>query len=702
MKRRLLCFAIIISLLFATANVSSKIQAQTNPQTAATPQNLHDWEQIFLSVPTPESARQHLRIYTEEPHMAGTEADYQTAVYTRDRLKEYGITAEIVEYQVLLPYPKEFSLEMTAPTKFKASLKEDSVDEDKDSFDQNATPLFNAYSASGQVSGQLVYVNYGLPADYQKLAELGINVKDKIAIARYGRSFRGVKAKVAEQHGAKGLIIYSDPADDGYGVGDTYPKGPYRSASSAQRGSILYTFQYAGDPLTPGVAATKDAQRLPLDKAESLPKIVVQPISYRDAAPLLEALGGPNVPRTWQGMLPFAYHLGPGPTEVKLQVNLDYQVRKIWNVIGEIKGATEPEKLVVLGNHRDAWVYGAVDPNSGSATMLEVGKGLGEMLKRGWRPDRTIILGSWDAEEFGLIGSTEWVEEHANELSQNAVAYINVDVAVNGPNFNISGVPSLAAFARSVMADVIDPKTGQTVLATWSKLPGNRRPDGSSEIQLGSLGSGSDFTPFLQHIGVPSIDMGFNGPYGVYHSIYDSFHWMEKFGDPNFSYHTALAKVWGLMAIRLASQPTLPFDYANYAGQIEKFIESINRDAQTNKVSVDLSELKQAANQFHQAADRYQEKLRQIPANSKNIKLLNEKGMAVERAFIAPEGLPLRPWYRHIIYAPGYYAGYDAEALSGLQQAIDEKDGLRAKQAANQVKQALERAKEILLIAASS
>lgn len=687
---RLTIFAIIFAVLCSTLFPAATLAQQSNKADQS------NWEKIFLAVPSPDSARRHLRYYTEEPHMAGSERDYQTAVYTRDRLREYGISAEIKEYQIWLPFPKEQVVEMTAPTKYRATLHEEGVAEDKDSFDKQATPLFNAYSANGDVTGQLVFVNYGLLDDYKKLAEMGINVKGKVVIARYGKSFRGVKAKIAEERGAVGLIIYSDPADDGYMAGDTYPRGPYRPATSAQRGSILYTFQYPGDPLTPGVASTKDAQRIAVSEAQSLPKIPVQPMSYQDASPLLEALSGQNVPRAWQGGLPFTYHLGPGPAEVHMKLNCDFQQRTIWNVIGEIKGKVEPEKWVILGNHRDAWVYGAADPNSGSSALLEVGRGLGELLKKGWQPDRTIILGSWDAEEFGLIGSTEWVEEHRTQLSKNAIAYINVDVATTGPNVSVSGVPSLMTFVHGVLSDVIDPNTNKSLLEAWAQKRGVTSPakPGNEDLQLGSLGSGSDFTPFLQHVGVPSIDLGFYGSYGVYHSIFDSFHWMEKFGDPNFTYHATVARVWGLMAMRLATSPLLPFDYSNYGAQMKKFIEDIDKEAKNAKMDLDLTALRQAAENFYQASKKYQQKLQN--GDNKALRADNDRLLAVERALIDNNGLPGREWYKHIVYAPGYYAGYDAEVFSGLKQAIDERDMARARTGAQQIETALKRATEVL------
>jgi N-acetylated-alpha-linked acidic dipeptidase len=655
--------------------------------------NLQSWEKIYLSLPSPASARRHLRFYTEKPHMAGTVQDYKTAIYTRDRMLDYGIAAEIVEYEVWLPYPKEILVEITQGN-FRASLKEE----------ETAELAFNAYSASADVTAPLVYVNYGLPDDYKKLDQMGVSVKGKIAIARYGRVFRGVKAKVAEERGVAGLLIYSDPSEDGFSRGNVYPRGPYRSPTAVQRGSILYSFLYPGDPLTPGVAATKNARRLTPEEARNLPRIPVQPLSYRDATPLLQALRGPEVPTGWQGSLSFPYHVGPGPLEVRLKIDMDFRLRKIWNVIGEIKGTIEPEKMVILGNHRDAWAYGAVDPNSGSAAMLEVARGLGELLKRGWKPRRTIVLASWDAEEFGLIGSTEWVEENGSRLAKNGVAYINVDIAVSGPNFSISGVPSLSRFAKSVMKDVPHPKSGKSILETWSAQMYFQRAlsTGQQDVEpLGRLGSGSDFTPFLQHIGVPALDIGFTGPYGVYHSTYDSFYWMERFGDPDFSYHAALAKLWGLMAMRLAVMPLLPFEYAEYGTQIEKFVEGAERSATEKNLDLDLRELRRAAKDFRETAGRYTEMVANIPSDSSKIGSINERFLKAERALIDPAGLQSRTWYKHIIYAPGFYTGYEAEVLPGLEQAINEKEVSRARLAATQAAQALARASSVLFLPAT-
>src|ERR1044072_5723554 len=426
-------------------------------------------EEDFRAVPAPASAREHLRKLTAEPHVAGTKENYATAIYVRDQMRSYGIPSELKEYEVLLPYPKQPGIvELIRPRRERLAVKEAIVPEDPSASNPKIIPLFNGYSPSGDVTAPLVYVNYGLPPDYEALKTLGVDVKGKIAIARYGNSFRGVKAQVAEQNGAVGLIIYSDPADDGYGQGDVYPKGPWRPASSAQRGSVQFLSPSPGDPLTPGRPALPGVPRLKIEEVTNMPRIPVQPISYGDARRLLEPLRGPVRPRGFQGGLPFAYHVGGTEfVQVHLKTQMDFQVRKIWNVISIIEGAEEKDRWVVMGNHRDAWTFGAVDPNSGSSAMLEVGRGFGALLKKGWKPRRTIMLCSWDGEEYGLLGSTEWAEENADELKQKAVAYLNVDSAVSGANFGAASVPSMWKLIRSATRDIKDPKTGQTVYQRW-------------------------------------------------------------------------------------------------------------------------------------------------------------------------------------------------------------------------------------------
>src|SRR5215204_5300068 len=437
-------------------------------------------EEQFRAVPAPNSAREHLRILTREPHIAGTKEDYATAVYVRDQLRSYGLSAGLKEYDVWLNYPNTPSvLELITTRRQRLSVNEAVVPGDPSSSHPKITPLFNGYSASGDVTAPVVYANYGLPNDYDDLKKAGVDVKDKIVIVRYGNSFRGVKAKVAEDHGAVGCIIYSDPADDGYMQGDIYPKGPWRPVASGQRGSVQYLFDYPGDPLTPGRPAIPGVPRLKPEEATDLTRLPVQPIAYDVARTILSQLKGPVRPRGFQGGLPFAYHAG-GTTDIKLHLktDMDYKMRTIWNVVARIGGNEEKDRWVVLGNHRDAWVFGAVDPNSGSSAMLEVGRGLGELLKQGWKPRRTIILCSWDAEEYGLVGSTEWAEEMADDLRTKAVAYLNLDAAVSGPNFGASSVPSLWKLIRGATRDIKDPKTGKTVYQQWKDRLTTERSDG--------------------------------------------------------------------------------------------------------------------------------------------------------------------------------------------------------------------------------
>jgi len=663
------------------------------------------WEERFRAVPAPNSAREHLRILTREPHIAGTKADYDTAVYVRDQLRSYGIAAELKEYEVYLNYPNSPSIvELIASRPQRLNIQEPAVPGDPTSSHPDISPLFNGYSASGDVTAPVVYASYGLPNDYDDLKKAGVDVKGKIVIVRYGNSFRGVKAKVAEDSGAVGCIIYSDPADDGYMQGDIYPKGPWRPGESGQRGSVQYLFDYPGDPLTPGRPAIPGVERLKPEQATDLTRIPVQPISYDAARAILSVLKGPVRPRGFQGGLPFAYHLG-GTTDVKLRLktDMDYKIRKIWNVIGRIEGNEEKDRWVILGNHRDAWVFGAVDPNSGTSTMLEVGRGFGELLKQGWKPRRTIILGSWDAEEYGLIGSTEWAEELAPELRQKAVAYLNLDAAVSGPHFGASSVPSLWKVMRAATMDVKDPKTGKSVYQQWQDRSREGRPEGASnkdEAQIGPLGSGSDYTPFLQHLGIASTDMGFGGDYGVYHSSYDSFHWMDQFGDPGFVYHVAAAQLWGTLALRLAEADALPFDYSDYAKQIRDYFSETVRLAGLRSLgsAFDEKSMNEALDGFAKEAERVN-KLRQDAVRGSDraaLARINDALIQTERQLIDPRGLRGRVWYKHQIYAPGFYTGYAAQPLTDFRQALDERNGASAKESLEKIVQAIKRATNTL------
>lgn len=672
------------------------------------------FEEQFRAVPQSSTAREALRRLTAEPHIAGSPEDYATAIYVRDQMRSFGLQSELKEYQVLLPYPRTPSIvELVAPRRERMQVREDTVTVDSTSGSRKIVPLYNGYGASGDVTAPLVYVNYGLPDDYAALRAAGVDVKGKIAIARYGNSFRGVKAKVAEENGAVALIIYSDPADDGYAQGDVYPKGVWRPDSSAQRGSVQFLFIYPGDPLTPGTPAVAGTPRLKKEEATNLPHIPVQPISYGDARRLLQPLRGPLRPRGFQGGLPFPYHVGgTNDVRVHLKTDIEFVTRTIWDVITRVDGAVENDRWVVLGNHRDAWVFGAVDPNSGTTAMIEVGRGLGQLLKSGWKPRRAIVLCSWDAEEQGLIGSTEWAEEKASELKEKAVVYLNMDAAVSGPNFGASSVPSLWKLIRSTAQDIRDPKTGKTVYEAWrdraweNTSEDNRHDSNGNEKpkpmpRIGALGSGSDYTPFLQHLGVPSLDMGFGGDYGVYHSAYDSFYWMAHFGDPSFQYHVAAAQIWGTVALRMANASALPFDYTDYANQLRDFVNETTRLASRRKMGnvFDAKPMLKAIEQFSDEAEKIQKLRMDNERNSlsdEKLKRINEALVQAERAFIDERGLRGRSWFKHQIYAPGFYTGYAALPLPDLRQAIEDGRGADAAEAAARVTDAIERATEVL------
>ena len=642
------------------------------------------YEEAFKQLTSPEICRRELRRLTEEPHLAGTENSYRIAQYLYNKYQEYGLDAKIYEYEVYLPYPIEVRVEMIAPTRYLAIGKEESWEWDKDTYDTNIVAGYNAYSPDGDVTADLVYVNRGLADDYRSLSDMGISVEGKIAIARYGGSYRGVKAKIAGEQGAVGLIIYSDPADDGYLKGDVYPKGPWRSADAIQRGTVKYIFQYAGDPLTPGWASTKDAHRIPISEAIDLPKIPVAPLAYRDAEPLLKMLAGPNVPKGWQGGLPFAYHVGPGPAKVRLKVRSEHKNRPIYNVIAKLKGTENPDQWVILGNHHDAWVYGAADPGSGTATLLEVTRCLGQLAKKGYSPKRTIVFASWDAEEFGILGSAEWAEDLKVELQQKAVAYLNVDTAATGTEFYASAVPSLKPLVREVTQTVMDPQTHQTVYETWRQDQENHVP------RVGNLGSGSDHSPFIGHLGIPSISMGFYGPYGVYHAMQDTFYWMEHFGDPTFRYHVAMAQIWGIMALRLADADILPFDYATYADELLSYLKALQNENKQSIITKDNPErLRALLRQWEKVAAKVHRTLRIRLENGEigETVEINRSLQDLERILTSESGLPMRPWFKHLAYAPGLYSGYAATVFPGIQDALEMKD---EKQAAIEVERLAE------------
>jgi N-acetylated-alpha-linked acidic dipeptidase len=717
--RGILALLLVVTFLISQANLrhvfaqgSSTSSALDGFTTEGAAQERR-WEEQFRAVPAPASAREHLRRLTAEPHIAGTKEDYATAIYVRDQMRSYGLQAELREYQVLLPYPKQASVvELVAPRREALVTTEAIVPEDPTSSDPKITPLFNGYSATGDVTASLVYANYGLPPDYDALKKEGVDVKGKIVIVRYGNSFRGVKAKVAQDHGAVGCIIYSDPADDGYAQGDVYPKGPWRPVASGQRGSVQFLFKYPGDPLTPGQPSIQGVPRLTMEQAyDDIPRIPVQPLGYDQARKLIEPLKGPVRPRGFQGGLPFAYHVGgTDDVQVHLKTDMDYQTRTIWDVITRIDGETEKDRWVIMGNHRDAWTFGAVDPNSGTATMLETARAFGQLLKNGWKPRRTILLCSWDAEEYGLIGSTEWAEENADELKTKTVAYLNVDVAVSGPNFGASSVPSLWKLVRAATKDVTDPKRGKSIYDEWQERTREQRPeaeeDSKAEARINPLGSGSDFTPFLQHLGIPSTDMGFGGDYGVYHSAYDSFYWMSHFGDPNFVYHVAAAQLWGTIAMRLADEEGLSFDYTDYAKQMREFFDESVKTAKRRNLGSAFDEkamndaLKAFSKQAVRIEQRRQLEIARIPHSPEELRPINDALIATERAFIDDRGLRGRPWYKHEIYAPGVFTGYASQPLTDFSQALDDRNAANAKEGLERIIDAVRRATEVLKKAA--
>src|SRR5580704_8764361 len=573
---------------------------------------------------------------------------------------------------------------------------------------------FNAMSPSGDAEAEVVYANYGSPEDFKKLEQLQVDVRGKVVLVRYGQNFRGVKAFVAQEHGAAGVIIYSDPADDGWRKGDKYPQGPWRPDTGVQRGSIGYMFQFPGDPTTPGIASVAslaDAKRTPPDQSAQMPKTPTTPPSYGDAWPILEHLGGPDSPRDWQGALPFTYHLGPGTAKVKMHLKQDYQFRTIWDVIGRVRGSEFPDEWVVAGNHRDAWVYGAVDPNSGTAAMLEAVHGVGALLKQGWRPRRTMVFCSWDAEEEGLIGSTEWVEQHDKAL-EHAVAYFNVDVAVAGPDFSASAVPSLKQFVRDVTKAVPAAKGG-TVYDSWQKesQPGAESVQAPTEaigdskrlaaapakgeVPVGDLGSGSDYSAFQQHLAVPSTDITSSGPYGVYHSVFDNFAWFKKFGDPDFVYEQQMARIFGLEVLRMADADVLPYNYEEYGKEVAAYLDIAGKRAETKfgNRALDFNAVTTAARHFQDAGAKILSKQKNPPRDRAR---LNQALCSAERALLVSEGLPHRPWFRHAIYAPGEYTGYAAVVIPGVNEALDKGDADRARQQLAVLAAALERAARTL------
>jgi N-acetylated-alpha-linked acidic dipeptidase len=684
----------------------------------------HEREDKAASIASTERIRIHMERMSANPHHAGSPGAKAVAEYALAQLREWGLDAHIEEFDALLPYPTSRLLEMTAPLRFRAQLKETAIAEDKDTGEPGQLPTFNAYSASGDVSAQLVYVNYGMPEDYEYLKKAGVDVKGKIAIVRYGRGWRGVKAKLAQENGALGCLIYSDPHEDGYFQNDVYPKGPMRPLEGVQRGSILDMAIYPGDPLTPGWASEPGAKRLSRADAKTILKIPVLPISYGDARPLLDALGGPVAPEPWRGALPVTYHLGPGPATVHLKVDFDWTNKPLRDVIVTIPGSLYKDQWIVYGNHHDAWVNGASDPLSGASALLETARTLAMMRKEGWQPKRTIILALWDGEEFGLVGSTEWVEKHEEELERKGVAYINSDSNGKGV-INAGGSPSLEGFLKEVLRDVNDPVNGKPLIETPRGRGGRIGSSGvAPEFRLGALGAGSDYVAFLDHAGVASLNLGFGGgDSGVYHSIYDTFTWFQRFSDGDFSYGKALSQVMTASITRLSDAAILPFDFADVASAVKRYVEDIQKPVQKNEqksstrlfdpksearsdqsMEVNLREIRVQLARLAAVSKAYDDAIavamKGLSAPEKNTGALEKLGPdklakvneivgRAERALLLPDGLPGRPWYRHQIYAPGLYTGYGAKTLPGVREAVEAQRWEEANQQARRAAQAL-------------
>ncbi|MDP9205418.1 MAG: M20/M25/M40 family metallo-hydrolase [Gemmatimonadota bacterium] len=651
--------------------LAAPARAQTTPgystQSAA---NERATEADAITRPSASSASAHSKFLSLQPHMAGTPAQARTRDYVIDKMKSWGLETEVREYRVWMPHPQSTHVWRITPDPIELNLQEGRIPEDTTSFAYPQVLPFNGYGAAGDVRSEVVYVNYGLIEDYAQLDSMGVSVKGKIAIARYGRSYRGIKAREAEKHGALGLIIYSDPADDGYVRGDVYPAGPMRPSHGIQRGSVMNP---NGDPSTPGYPSTVNTKRIP-PREMNIPRIPVLPVSYGNATELLRALSGRSIPQPWQGGLPFRYHVGPGPVQVRIEVTTDAATnpyKQIWDTFGTIRGSEFPDEIVIVGGHRDAWGPGAADNVSGTVSVLEAARAISEQVKAGKRPKRTIVFATWDAEEWGLIGSTEFVEEDSLRLTRSAVAYLNQDDVAQGPNFGAGGSPSLRALLRDIAKMVPDPSRQGSVYDVWRKRA-NLASD-TLEPQMGDPGGGSDFAGFYNHLGIPIADWGFGGPAGVYHSAYDSYHWMSKFGDPTFEFHAANARIGTAVLLRIANAEILPYDYVEYAQTMRRFSAQIER-ALADKhwklsgavLSAAVGRMESAAVTFSGARDRaLADRLSPTIAKQVNAALLG-----VERQLTRPQGLVTRPWFRNLVYASDENNGYATMVLPSVNEAI--------------------------------
>ena len=685
LKLLLLAALFTLAPLSAGSGPSSGIRGFTSPHVAGE----REREQRLQAFPSADNLRDYMRTISAEPHHAGSAGSRKVAEYILGKFKSWGLNASIEQFEALMPYPTERVVELVEPEKYVATLKEPVVADDPDSGDAGQLPTFNAYSADGDLTANLVYVNYGTPEDYEQLAKFKIDVKGAIVIARYGRSWRGIKPKVAAEHGAVGCIIYSDPRDDGFFQGDVYEQGAWRPARGVQRGSVMDMPLYPGDPLSPGWASEAGSRRLERSAAATLLKIPVLPISYEDAEPLLKALKGPLAPEAWRGALPLTYHVGPGPAKVHLKLTFDWQVRPLYNVIARIDGSEFPDQWIIEGNHHDAWVNGASDPTSGNVVLMETARSLGELLKSGWKPRRTVVIASWDGEEWGLLGSTEWAEKHREQLAKNAVVYINSDSTGKGW-LSMGGSHSLAAFINGVARDVQDPRgSGGSVFdAKRARLIEQATDDvarakmkASQNLAIDALGSGSDYTAFLDFLQIASLDLGFGGDGGggVYHSIYDSYYWFTHFSDGDFTHSVALSRVIGTALLRLADADVLPFEFKGTASALENYADDIARVPGVAG-KLDVGPLRAAIAKLASSADAYEKALGRLDRIDNDreharsdLASLNEMLYRTERAFRHEAGLPKREWFKHLVYAPGLYTGYGVKTLPGIREAIEQK-----------------------------
>jgi N-acetylated-alpha-linked acidic dipeptidase len=710
LHRSLLCFISAPLLLALSLHAKLLAQAQTpiSGFTPAAAAHESEIETRFKAIPSPDEERRQHHIFTAEPHVAGSPRNNELARYIADEWRQEGLEDVIIRrYDVYGSNPRFTSLEMVAPVHYRALLRELPVPGDPDLKNKSISSAWSGMSASGEVTAPLVYAHSGNPEDYELLRKQGIDVKGKVVLVRYSNpySYRGFKALTAEREGAAALLIYSDPAEDGYKKGKVVPNGPWGPEYHIQRGAITYDFMVPGDPLTPGWASVPGAKRIPVEEARSIPKIMALPLSWHDAKPLLSNMDGPVAPDDWQGGLPVKYHLGGNRVRVHVKIEMDNSTQPYYVVEGRIRGAQLPDEWIVLGNHRDAWVFGGVDPSSGTASMMELTRALGKLAKQGMRPRRTVVVCSWDGEEVGLTGSTEWGEQFADELRKKAVAYINVDEATSGPNFHGQAVASLAPMLLETTRTLHDP-SGKTLYDAWKESSARERREARQSGDIADanvmnsnvtdstladtrIGSGSDHTVFLNFVGMPVLGLGFEGPYGVYHSAYDDFFWMNHFGDPGYRYHTLMSQLWGVLALRLANADLLPFDFANYAANIRQFVNELAKGKDMSPL--DLKPILEAIDDFEAAGKRLDESTNRALASgaidSKLAATINHGTMQVERNWLNPDGIPGRPWFKHILYGARFtYAHLE---LPGLTEAVEKQDWSTAKQQAEILRQAL-------------